>query len=257
MITLDKIRKSYDTYAQNYDSGTELQRSLADKLINIVEGDGIEFSKILDVGCGTGYLTSRLNAIGCDISFGMLSRAKDASRGTARRAPTFIQSDACYLPFVTGSFDLVVSNAAYQWVPDLKIAFKDVKRVLRQKGKFYFVVFNKNTLWQLQEACREIGLNAASENFPNRNRLYEALFRTGFKIDSIETFCYEKYYTDLWDLLGTLKKIGSTSAQNNNIKGLSWRRVLQQINNLYLEKFGNENGIPATYEAFLIKAGYA
>jgi len=260
MITIEKIKRSYDRYAVKYDTGTDLQRRLADKLISVVRSDYVGARhalplRVLDVGCGTGYLTSRLNAIGCDISFGMLSCAKNnICRGTLQRAPTFIQSDANRLPFATGSFDLVVSNAAYQWVNSLLAAFKEVKRVLKNEGKFYFVVFGKNTLWQLQSVCGDIKI--ASSNFPDEKALSTALHDAGFKITSMETFGYEKYYKDLWELLSSLKNIGSTSTENKNIAGLGWRKTLEQINNLYLEKFGSENGIPVTYEAFLIKTSY-
>ena len=269
MITAERIKRSYDRYAQNYDSGTQLQRSLADKLINAVQLDGIKFSKVLDIGCGTGYLLSSLRAerseakqspifgkeiasvaslprndgiVGCDISFGMLNCARD-------KGSRYVQSDASVLPFSNSIFDLVVSNAAYQWVRDLKTAFSEVKRVLKPAGKFYFVVFNNNTLWQLQDVCK--GINVAGKNFPDKDKLHSSLAEAGFKIDSIEIFSYVKYYKDLWELLGTLKNIGSTSA-DNKVKGLAWRAILQQVNDLYIAKFANENGIPATYEVFLI-----
>ncbi len=249
MIVIDKIRKSYDRHADKYDSGTRLQRGLADKLLNAVEADAVKFSKVLDIGCGTGYLARQIRnkvVFGCDISFGMLSCAKNKSN------THYVQSNAAILPFSDSVFDLVVSNAAYQWVFDLKSAFKEARRVLKPRGKFYFVAFNKNTLRELQSACK--GINIASVNFPDENKVSLALREAGFKISSIEIFTYEKYYNDLWELLGALKNIGSTSAENKDIKGLAWRKIINQANELYLEKFGDENGIPATYEAFLVKA---
>ena len=148
MITVERVKKSYDRHAQNYDAGAGLQRGLADKLANAIQADGIKFSKVLDVGCGTGYLTEKLRATGCDISFGMLNCARDKSG-------RYIQSDASALPFADSAFDLIVSNAAYQWVRDLRAAFGEIRRALKPRGKFYFVAFNNNTLWQLQEACKK------------------------------------------------------------------------------------------------------
>jgi len=218
-------------------------------LISVVRSDYVGARhalplRVLDVGCGTGYLTSRLNAIGCDISFGMLSCAK--------RKGFYAQSNAMQLAFADEKFDLVVSNAAYQWVNVLPAAFKETRRVLKPKGMFYFVVFGKNTLRELQSVSTEI--KVASSNFPGKKSLSVALSAAGFKTNSIETFIYEKYYKDLWQLLAVLKNIGSTAAENKNITGLGWRKKLKQINKLYLEKFGNDKGLPATYEAFLIRA---
>jgi len=246
MIIAERVRKSYDAYALNYDAGTGLQRGLADKIVNALRDDRVKFSHVLDVGCGTGYLTDKLKATGCDISFGMLSCAKNKSNSR------YVQSNAAILPFAGSIFDLVVSNAAYQWVPNLAAAFKEVKRVLKPKGKFYFVAFNKNTLCELQSACSQI--NVASSNFPDKAKLVSSLNKAGFKAAAIETFNHKKYYKDLWELLAVLKNIGSTAAENRNINGLGWRRILRRANESYLEKFGSEKGLPATYEAYLVKA---
>jgi len=269
MIITERVRKSYDAYAQNYDAGTGLQRNLADKLIKAVQSGGVKFSKALDIGCGTGYVTQALCRggplwppdiiragtgacpyiyfVGCDISFGMLSCAKNKIQSAH-----YVQADAQCLPFDAASFDLVVSNAAYQWVFDLKSAFREVSRVLKPCGKFYFVVFNNNTLRELQSICKEI--NVASSNFPDKAKLVSSLNEAGFKIIAIETFNHKKYYKDLWELLDVLKNIGSTPAENKKISGLGWRKILRQANDLYAAQFGSDKGLPAAYEAFLIKA---
>ena len=62
MLLTERIKKSYDRYAQSYDAGTSLQRDLADKIIKAIQSDAIKFSKALDIGCGTGYLISSLRA---------------------------------------------------------------------------------------------------------------------------------------------------------------------------------------------------
>jgi malonyl-CoA O-methyltransferase len=278
MIIKERIKKSYDKYAAYYDSNTELQRHLADLLANALLSDGVKFSRVLDIGCGTGYMVLLLEKmdclnflIGCDISYGMLNCARNKlnilCRGTlpavdkylgrsGQHAPAcFVQSDAQRLPFNASSFDLVVSNVVYQWVYDLKAAFIEARRILKPGGKFYFVIFNQNTLWQLQQICKEIGgLYTASSGFPAKDTISAALSLSGFEIDSIKTFNHEKYYKDLWDLLSVLKNTGSTSVENRNISGLGWRRILSRMNELYAAKFGNENGLPAAYEALLVKA---
>ena len=245
MIISDKIKKAYDKYAPDYDKGTNMQRGLADKIAEAVLSDRIKYSRALDIGCGTGYLTKRLNAIGCDISFGMLNCAKSKNS-------RYAQSDAANLAFKDSTFNLVVSNAAYQWVFDLRAAFKEARRVLKPRGNFCFTIFNKNTLRELQSVCKDI--NIASRSFPDEAELRSYLSEAGFRIDLTGTLIYKKHYKDLWQLLKALKDTGSTSVVNKDIRGLSWRKILQQANDLYAERFGSEKGVLATYEVFLIKA---
>jgi malonyl-CoA O-methyltransferase len=253
MDKFEKIKKAYDRCAPDYDAAASLQRSLADRLVDVIQADSVEFSSVLDIGCGTGYLLGEISAyiygVGCDISFGMLACARMGHFSAAAR---YVQSDARALPFIDSVFDIVVSNAAYQWLEDLALVFRKTKAVLKPAGRFYFTIFNNRTLWQLKEVCG--GMNIASANFPDKAKVFSSLQNAGFEIDLIETHCYEKYYKDLWGLLGALKNIGSTSADNKNINGFGWRRILNKANDLYLKKFGNSKGLPATYEAFLVKA---
>ena len=92
--------------------------------------------RILDIGCGSGRLTSEILArtptarvTGIDRSWRMLVEAK-------RRFGTFpiLQADATRLPFA-GEFDAVFSTATFHWVPDHSALFAEVHRVLAPGGR--------------------------------------------------------------------------------------------------------------------------
>lgn len=78
-----------------------------------------EFARVVDLGCGTGELTRQLHqktgakiTIGVDSSDAMLTQAKKFESEELR----FEMADiASFVP--SGTFDLVFSNAALQWVP--------------------------------------------------------------------------------------------------------------------------------------------
>jgi trans-aconitate 2-methyltransferase len=94
-----------------------------------------EGERVLDVGCGTGRLTSEIASrpgmfvIGLDRSSSMLSEA-------AHRAgpPHYVRGDAAALPFVA-AFDAVVSTATFHWVPDHDRLFRAIDGVLRPGGR--------------------------------------------------------------------------------------------------------------------------
>lgn len=80
-------------------------------LIDVKEG-----LKVIDLGCGTGELTSRLSEIlpgsdilGVDSSPEMLEHAKERERPGLR-------FELCSIKELSGEWDLVFSNAAIQWV---------------------------------------------------------------------------------------------------------------------------------------------
>ncbi|MEU6717495.1 class I SAM-dependent methyltransferase [Nonomuraea sp. NPDC046802] len=103
--------------------------------------------RILDVGCGTGYLSRILAPVvtpsghitGLDLSPAMIEYA-------VRRAPancTYVQGEGQNLPFPDGSFDLVVSSLAIHHMPTetRPEALRQMFRVLRPGGRLLIAEF--------------------------------------------------------------------------------------------------------------------
>jgi ubiquinone/menaquinone biosynthesis C-methylase UbiE len=93
----------------------------------------------LDAGCGTGFLTLELasrghRVTGIDFAPAMLAEArrKAADQGAAIR---FEEADAEQLPFLPGSFDLVVSRHVLWTLPHPESAIEEWIRVLRPGGR--------------------------------------------------------------------------------------------------------------------------
>ena len=85
----------------------------------------------LDIGCGTGLLTERLEsqAVGLDISASLLSTARAKIRRNERSY--IAMGDAGALPFRSSSFDLVFSVTVLQNTPDPLSSVMEMKRVGR------------------------------------------------------------------------------------------------------------------------------
>jgi ubiquinone/menaquinone biosynthesis C-methylase UbiE len=93
----------------------------------------------LDAGCGTGFLSFELagrghRVTGIDFAPAMLAEArrKAAERGVSIR---FEEGDAEQLPFVSDSFDLVVSRHVLWTLPHPEAAIDEWIRVLRPGGR--------------------------------------------------------------------------------------------------------------------------
>lgn len=94
-------------------------------------GDG---ERVLDVGCGTGWLAAGLrraglrDTVGLDVSAGMLGRARAAG------AWPLVQADAGRLPLADASVDVVAGRGVLHHVPDVEAALGEWRRVLRPGG---------------------------------------------------------------------------------------------------------------------------
>lgn len=97
--------------------------------------DPVAGERILEVGCGRGHLTKRLNEWGVD-AVGI-----DANPNAAELAVTagVVHMLAEHLEFGDRSFDKVVAVHAIEHIPDIEAAFAEMGRVLKPGGKALFI----------------------------------------------------------------------------------------------------------------------
>lgn len=98
-------------------------------------------SKVLDIGCNTGYCTfeiahlARCQVIGVDINSKMIEMAEKFKKNDPlKKLINFKVSDAINLPFRDQLFDVVVSGGSTAFITDKEKALKEYGRVLRPWG---------------------------------------------------------------------------------------------------------------------------
>ena len=107
--------------------------------------------KVLDVGCGGGFLSNDLalsgfKVTGVDLSLESLKIAELYDKtGTVN----YELADAFHLPYDDKSFDVVTAMDFLEHVEDPGRVIKEFSRVLRPGGYFFFHTFNRNILSKL------------------------------------------------------------------------------------------------------------
>ncbi|MEN2768753.1 class I SAM-dependent methyltransferase [Ornithinibacillus xuwenensis] len=91
-------------------------------------------NRVLDVGCGDGYGTYKLNelgykAVGADLSVEMITKAKERLFDIP-----FFQADIGNLPFQSNSFDAILCINVLEWTEIPALALKELRRVLKPGG---------------------------------------------------------------------------------------------------------------------------
>lgn len=128
-------------------------------------------SLILECGCGPGWLwRHNLKAIppGChitltDLSRGMLTEAEAALKDSSYSF-RFDTADIQKLPFANDSFDVVVANHMLYHVPDLNRALAEVRRVLKDNGRFFAATNGAGHLRELWQIGRELAAEFSDES---------------------------------------------------------------------------------------------
>ncbi|MDZ4662845.1 MAG: bifunctional 2-polyprenyl-6-hydroxyphenol methylase/3-demethylubiquinol 3-O-methyltransferase UbiG [Pseudomonadota bacterium] len=105
-------------------------------------------SKILDVGCGAGFMANQLAQDGFDV---VALDASNESLNVARRFDStkkvkYILGNAYTLPFDDQKFDSVVCLDFLEHVEDPALVIKEISRVLKPGGDFFFHTFDRNWL---------------------------------------------------------------------------------------------------------------
>ena len=98
----------------------------------------IKNKKLLDIGCGAGvhvkkYMKKGAKCQGMDISKTMIELAKEKCPTAEFKVGTMTK-----LPYKNNQFEIATSSLAINYVKDLKKAFKEVNRILKKNGLFYF-----------------------------------------------------------------------------------------------------------------------
>jgi malonyl-CoA O-methyltransferase len=253
-IDRKKVQGAFHRQAPDYDDAALVQRRVVERLTRLLQSQGVSPARLLDVGAGTGRLLACLRklypaalAVGADLALGM---CRTASANLAGEGVQFVNADAERLPFAAGSFDLVLSTSTFQWLGTLDLAFAEVKRVLSPGGTFCFALFGEKTLFELRDSYK-IALAGGADrslSFFSGSDVLEALRCGGFSGSKVTSELEVELHPDVPGLLRSLKRIGAGTTAPVATKGLSERRVMLDMMNVYRNRYGRDGAIPASYE---------
>lgn len=245
----------FSRFASTYDHYSEIQRYAFQRLELQLERAGtFRAPRILDVGCGTGTLTKRLvekypnaSGVGLDIAPQMIAWAKQ-NHGSERLQ--FVQQSLDQFK-PEQPFDLVISNAAFQWMPQLKEQFDELKQMMTPKGKLIFTMFMRETYSELRQALSVVmghPVVLASSAFLEPGEV-ERIVKACFPAAGMTYEKVQMHYPSLRSLLQSIKFTGS---RGQNAPSIHWTPgFFQEVELAYRMMFGQ---IKATYGLGIVSA---
>ena len=97
-----------------------------------------KYTKLLDIGCGTGYLIDMLAKVheaeytGVDLSPEMIKQANNKKIKNAK----FVEGRSDEIPFDDNTFDIITCSQSFHHYPDTDKAMQEAKRVLKPGGLY-------------------------------------------------------------------------------------------------------------------------
>ncbi len=148
-------------------------------------------SRLLDVGCGTGFLLHRLSQTAPDARLSGVDPVPAMLSVARRRLSPDIQLQAAWvehLPFESGTVDVVLSCNMFHYVRDPAAALREIMRVLAPGGRLVLTDWCDDYL-----ACRICDLylrlfNRAHVKMYNRGECLRLLHDAGFKAAAINRY---------------------------------------------------------------------
>ncbi len=241
MAEANVIARAFDA-ASAYDAHAVVQRQVADWLAERVVAVASSAPRVLEVGCGTGFLTGvalpRIDGadwLMTDIAPAMLARGLAVNPSARGRVMDGEHPD---LPG-EAPFDLIVSSLAVQWFGDLEGGLRRLASWLAPGGRLLVTTLTEGTFAAWHEAHRAEGFAAGSPVYPAADRLRA----TGW---SVETRTFTQRHDSAADFMRALRAIGAGTPRDGHrpIPPGAMRRIARRF---------EAAGAVATYEVALLE----
>lgn len=147
----DLIKARFTKSLSTYNENAKIQKKMAERLVNLLDSNS--YSNILEIGCGTGFLTELINKKIKFEKYTALDIVKYCEDYIKKINPqiNFINDDIENFINNSEKYDLIISNASLQWVNNFEEIVNNLKQKLSENGTFLISTFGR-------ENFREIGL---------------------------------------------------------------------------------------------------
>jgi ubiquinone/menaquinone biosynthesis C-methylase UbiE len=149
----DRDVQAFDQRAASYESGRhgQLHKEISDRVVELALSRVPAPRRVLDVGCGTGYVMRQLAArlprtsefLGVDPAPKMIEAARSAS---SDERLNFTQGTAERLPADESAYDLVVSTTSFDHWADQAAGIRECARALAPGGTLVLTDLFSNLL---------------------------------------------------------------------------------------------------------------
>lgn len=200
MVNKELVKNRFEKSLKTYDKNAVVQKQMAQNLLQkLIKYKGANFSRIFEIGCGTGLLTRKIRA---ELHFDRIILNDLIEKLPASK---LLIGDCEKINFPT-DLDLVISNAAIQWVENLPCLVNKINSVLKDKSVFAFTTFGQRNLEQITS------ITGKSLNYYDKNSI-EKILSENFEIIYSNSEIITLEFNDVNEILKHLKLCGANSLE--------------------------------------------
>ena len=242
-----RILKSFNTRASSYDKYSLIQKEVSLRIIEKLKFIKISPKNILDLGCGTGYLSLLLKKLYPNAHITCLDFSPEMLYHCKLKEPEFetICADIEDLPFKTSKYDIIISSLTLHWCKETEKIFYDIYKILNKNGIFIFTTVGPDTLSELKETYKLIDDKEHINIFNDMHIYGDLLLNTGFDNPVMDVEKIVMEYPNVQNVFNSIKKIGANTIINSH-GGKITKSMYRKIIDLYPKT--EKMKYPVTYE---------
>jgi malonyl-CoA O-methyltransferase len=144
------IKKRFSRSLKTYSGNAVIQKQMAKKLVG--EIPGFNFEKILELGCGTGFITEELVSkinFSDYITVDIIPECKNYISKISDKIRFICEDIEDNNKIYSSKYDLIISNATLQWLDNLPQFIQKLKNNLTDTGYLIFTLFGKENYKEL------------------------------------------------------------------------------------------------------------
>ncbi|MBI9065833.1 MAG: malonyl-ACP O-methyltransferase BioC [Salinivirgaceae bacterium] len=252
MIIADKkiIKERFNRNFASYQCGAIVQKKVVERFCQILHELKLSnFSKVLEIGCGTGFLSKEflkkenphqyfLNDLNTEIFQGI----KNTLNSKLLLNYQYLSGDAELIDF-PDDLDALISTSTIQWFHKLENFIRKVNYHLVENGIFAFSTFGQQNFIEIKETLK-LGLD-----YYSKTELVEMLSEK-FDILHFEEWKEAMLFENPREVLRHIKTTGV-----NGISNYYWSKTkLLQFEESYINQFKAEDKVRLTYHPIIIIA---
>lgn len=222
------VAAAFSRAAESYEGAAALQRRVGERLMALAAVPA--GATVLDAGCGTGHFSRRWRAAGhpvvaLDLAPGMVQKAEALAS-----ADRYLTGDIEALPLPDAAVDVVFSSLVVQWCDALPRVLAELTRVTRPGGVILFSTLADGSLAELAETWQQIDGVGHVNRFLTPEQIAAACapyrHELGFSRE-------REQFADVRALMRSLKGIGATHLHQGRAPGLTGRRRLETLEQVF------------------------